>query len=93
LTNASDHTSGLCEPAMTDYGARADSLAGALIGHLAVLSREKPAKRVFYVCRNVRDGSTHRLRGYELVEMAREARRNGLAVVMAKPWRDEPGAA
>lgn len=93
MIESTDRVVRLAKQAIEEHDRGADSLVGAIVGNLAVLSRETPGQRAFYVCRDARDGSVHRLRGYELVRVARAARRDGLSVVMARPWRDQPEAA
>lgn len=70
----------------------AHGLVGAFIGNLRVLERKKTeAGRWVYLAVDGRNGEVKAMRGYELVRAAREARQNGLPLILrARPWRDEP---
>lgn len=71
--------------------ARADGLVGARIGDLYVKTSAKPARRKVYIVLNTRTGVIAGMRGCELVRLAHEAHRNGLAVEMPREqWLSKP---
>lgn len=81
---------GLAEESLKQADADASGLIGARLGNVVVLRREKPGKRTFFVCHDQRNGREVRLRGYELVRVARAARNAGLPIHgLREPWRDE----
>lgn len=64
------------------------TLVGGMVGDWIITDREKPGKRWFYVLAHTLNGDIKRLRGYEVVRLARQATIDGVAVVMPRePWR------
>jgi hypothetical protein len=93
VTHRTDRESEAATAALERDESIAHGLVGAQIGAHIVTGREKPGHRWLYLLLDTSTGKVRRLRGFEVIRLARQARESGLNVTgLTIPWRDEERA-